>query len=308
MVLLSSFGVAEPDLPQRLGLCKHVTSQTTMALFDIFLNAIGLARPLVPKALGPVQFAPSAQARFAALPGDWALHADAVATERGHVIQFVEGPAEGPPPPGYDYPLVAGNATLAHITGLVLNHDDKGWHLSVSMQFRPHETPNPNGRIYQTDRYLTIGRPLYFTDPEKSPHLAQMLLEIEHVSAVLFREHTVTVEREQACSWDPIDKAVALAVRSYFLGCGKALTGEAEEDLHSPIEREIMAVLRETILPAIHRDGGDLSLVGVKDGVVQVSLVGACASCPASELTLKSGIEKTLKARFPLTVERVESV
>ena len=52
----------------------------------------------------------------------------------------------------------------------------------------------------------------------------------------------------------------------------------------------------EAIRPAIQADGGDMYLRGVDvdTGVVQVELVGACVSCPASTVTLKAGIERIL--------------
>ena len=55
----------------------------------------------------------------------------------------------------------------------------------------------------------------------------------------------------------------------------------------------------EAIRPAIQADGGDMFLRGVDvdSGVVQVELVGACVSCPASTVTLKAGIERILKDR-----------
>ena len=55
----------------------------------------------------------------------------------------------------------------------------------------------------------------------------------------------------------------------------------------------------EAIRPALHADGGDISLVAVHEetGVVDVELVGACGSCPASTLTLRAGIERILKDR-----------
>ncbi|MDQ4133472.1 MAG: NifU family protein [Actinomycetota bacterium] len=55
----------------------------------------------------------------------------------------------------------------------------------------------------------------------------------------------------------------------------------------------------EAIRPALQADGGDISLVGVDEttGVVDVELVGACGSCPASTLTLKAGIERILRDR-----------
>ncbi|MDP8938437.1 MAG: NifU family protein [Actinomycetota bacterium] len=55
----------------------------------------------------------------------------------------------------------------------------------------------------------------------------------------------------------------------------------------------------EAIRPALQADGGDISFVGVDEetGVVDVELVGACVSCPASTMTLKAGIERILKDR-----------
>jgi Fe-S cluster biogenesis protein NfuA len=53
------------------------------------------------------------------------------------------------------------------------------------------------------------------------------------------------------------------------------------------------------IRPQLQRDGGDVELVGVKDGTVKVRLTGACAGCPMSTMTLKMGIEKILKQHIP---------
>ncbi len=62
---------------------------------------------------------------------------------------------------------------------------------------------------------------------------------------------------------------------------------------------EVKQVL-ETIRPALQADGGDVELVEVtEDGVVKVRLTGACGHCPMSTMTLKMGIEKTLKQKIP---------
>jgi len=55
----------------------------------------------------------------------------------------------------------------------------------------------------------------------------------------------------------------------------------------------------EAIRPALQADGGDINLVGFNEetGVVDVELVGACGSCPASIMTLKAGIERILMDR-----------
>jgi len=52
----------------------------------------------------------------------------------------------------------------------------------------------------------------------------------------------------------------------------------------------------EKIRPSLKADGGDVELVEVtEDGIVKVKLLGACSGCPMSTLTIKNGIERTLK-------------
>lgn len=62
---------------------------------------------------------------------------------------------------------------------------------------------------------------------------------------------------------------------------------------------EVRAIL-ENIRPALQADGGDVELVEVtEDGIVKVRLVGACGHCPMSTMTLKMGIERTIKDKLP---------
>ncbi|HEX9896717.1 MAG TPA: NifU family protein [Dehalococcoidales bacterium] len=68
----------------------------------------------------------------------------------------------------------------------------------------------------------------------------------------------------------------------------------------------VKAVL-DQIRPALQADGGDVELVGVKDGIVSVRLTGACGGCPMSTMTLKMGIERLLKQKLP-EVKEVVSV
>jgi len=75
----------------------------------------------------------------------------------------------------------------------------------------------------------------------------------------------------------------------------------------SPVKEEVQAVL-DQIRPALQADGGDVELVDVTDdGVVKVHLIGACAGCPMSQLTLSNGVERVLKQQIP-EVSRVEPV
>jgi Fe-S cluster biogenesis protein NfuA len=64
------------------------------------------------------------------------------------------------------------------------------------------------------------------------------------------------------------------------------------------LEEQIQKVI-EAIRPAVQADNGDIFLrsVDVETGIVEVELVGACVSCPASTVTLKAGVERILKDR-----------
>jgi Fe-S cluster biogenesis protein NfuA len=68
------------------------------------------------------------------------------------------------------------------------------------------------------------------------------------------------------------------------------------------VEKVIVAVR-----PAIQADGGDIFLRDVDEdtGVITVSLVGACGTCPASSATLKAGIERIMKDRIDGVTEVV---
>lgn len=54
------------------------------------------------------------------------------------------------------------------------------------------------------------------------------------------------------------------------------------------------------IRPSLQADGGDVKLIEVTpDGVVKVKLTGACGGCPMGQMTLKMGIERTIKKDIP---------
>ena len=62
----------------------------------------------------------------------------------------------------------------------------------------------------------------------------------------------------------------------------------------------------DLIRPALQSDGGDIVFNALdEDGVVHVSLVGACGTCPVSMMTLKAGVERIIMDRVPGVVEVV---
>lgn len=61
------------------------------------------------------------------------------------------------------------------------------------------------------------------------------------------------------------------------------------------------------IRPFLEADGGNISLVSVVDDIVKVQLEGACISCSVNQMTLKNGVEATIKKYAP-QIQEVISV
>jgi len=64
------------------------------------------------------------------------------------------------------------------------------------------------------------------------------------------------------------------------------------------MREKVEAVLAQ-IRPALEAHGGDVELVDVNEGVVTLSLKGACFGCPMATITLREGIERMLKEQIP---------
>ena len=65
------------------------------------------------------------------------------------------------------------------------------------------------------------------------------------------------------------------------------------------LKEKVELALKE-IRPFLQNDGGDISLLSIEDGnVVRVQLMGACVGCTVNQMTLKSGVEMTIKKYAP---------
>lgn len=66
------------------------------------------------------------------------------------------------------------------------------------------------------------------------------------------------------------------------------------EDLKLRVEKAL-----EEIRPFLKSDGGDIELLSIEDNVVTVRLLGSCFGCSVNQMTLKSGVEMTIKKYAP---------
>ncbi len=74
------------------------------------------------------------------------------------------------------------------------------------------------------------------------------------------------------------------------------------------VNNEIQAKIEEAlnnIRPFLKADGGDVELISVDNDIVKLRLLGACSSCEISHITMKAGIEESIRRIYPEVKEVV---
>ena len=64
------------------------------------------------------------------------------------------------------------------------------------------------------------------------------------------------------------------------------------------LKKKVELALNE-IRPFLLSDGGDISLLSIEKNIVKVQLMGNCVSCTVNQMTLKNGVEMTIKKHAP---------
>jgi Fe-S cluster biogenesis protein NfuA len=138
------------------------------------------------------------------------------------------------------------------------------------------------------------------------------LFAVDGVTGVFFGSDFITVTKADG-EWQHLKPALLGAIMEHFTGGapvlygsdkGEAASAHAEhEGEDAEIVREIKEVLDTRIRPAVAQDGGDITFQGFEAGIVYLNMQGSCAGCPSSTVTLKRGVENTLKHYVPEVVE-----
>jgi Fe-S cluster biogenesis protein NfuA len=185
------------------------------------------------------------------------------------------------------------------------------------MFIQTENTPNPQVLKFLPGRTVMEAGSQDFRAPEEagaSP-LAAEIFGLEGVNRVFFGADFITVGKVASADWDHLKAPVLAAIMDHFTS-GQPLfeaasgTGEGEEAYEgetAQVVAEIRELLDTRIRPAVARDGGDILFDRFEpdSGTVWLHMRGACAGCPSSSATLKSGVENMLKHYVP-EVTRVE--
>ncbi|MGV3633574.1 MAG: NifU family protein [Pseudorhodoplanes sp.] len=174
-------------------------------------------------------------------------------------------------------------------------------------------TPNPATLKFLPGRSVLDGT-LEITEREqagKSP-LAEKLFEIPNVAGVFFGSDFITITKTDG-DWQQLKPLILGAIMEHYMSGAPILkdgeqAGTSDEDeFFDAADAETVKTIKELIetrvRPAVANDGGDITFRGFKDGIVFLSMKGACSGCPSSTATLKHGIQNLLRHFVPDVTE-----
>ncbi len=175
-------------------------------------------------------------------------------------------------------------------------------------------TPNPATLKFLPGRAVLESGTLDMPSKEaaaQSP-LAAALFEIPNVGGVFFGADFISITKRDG-DWQQIKPAILGAIMEHFVSGAPLLASGAEsetadaDEFFDEKDAETVATIKDLIetrvRPAVASDGGDITFKGFKEGVVYLTMKGACSGCPSSTATLQHGIQNLLKHFVPDVTE-----
>ncbi len=175
-------------------------------------------------------------------------------------------------------------------------------------------TPNPATLKFLPGKpLLSAGETLDVSDSDtaetKSP-LAAAIFKIAHITSIFIGYDFISVTKSDAVTWDVLKPQILGMIMERLMdgtpikandtdGATDSQITEKFDAADAEIVAQIKELLDERVRPAVAADGGDIVFQGFDNGIVYLTMQGACAGCPSSTATLKMGIENMLRHYIP---------
>ena len=134
--------------------------------------------------------------------------------------------------------------------------------------------------------------------------LARRLFQIDGIEAVFLGSDFVTVTKGDDQEWFTLKPSILAGIMEHYAS-GLPVVEASKDDQDNDGEeddelvKQIKHLLDTRVRPAVAMDGGDIVFHDFDDGIVTLSMQGACSGCPSSTATLKMGIENMLRHYIP---------
>jgi Fe-S cluster biogenesis protein NfuA len=194
----------------------------------------------------------------------------------------------------------------------------------VPVQIYAESTPNPNVIKFVTNKLLTSQNiEILSAEDSSGVPIATSLFKFLFIKEVFISENYISITKTSDIDWFEITNELRGFLKNYIEE-GKLIIDESYQPVQNTsiqsadvdlgnldeISQEIISILDEYIKPAVTSDGGNIMFQSydTESKTVNVILQGACSGCPSSTITLKNGIEATLKQLLPNKIEEVVAV
>jgi Fe-S cluster biogenesis protein NfuA len=164
-------------------------------------------------------------------------------------------------------------------------------------------TSNPATCKFTVDRPVYAGGSAYFADRNaaKLSPLASRIFEVPEVVNLVIAENQITVTKSGYDPWPVVGKQIGSKIREHIQSGEAAVGEEYSRSLPSEeeIRRRVQQLLDREINPALGMHGGWVELIDVKNNSLYLRLGGGCQGCGAADVTLRQGIERSIREMIP---------
>lgn len=170
---------------------------------------------------------------------------------------------------------------------------------SAEIQIRAEPGTDPSVCRFVASREIFPGGSFVCAGPEaaRGNGFLEALFAIEGVTQAWVDGSAVILQKLGGADWKTAGKQAGAAIRTFFAR-GEAFVppaGAAPGDLAERVRH----VLDTQVNPGVAGHGGKIELVELRGRDVYLKMSGGCQGCGAAKLTLKQGVEKTLRAQVP---------
>ncbi len=183
------------------------------------------------------------------------------------------------------------------------------------MFIQTEQTPNPSTLKFIPGCEVVGNGNVEFkkTEDYSNSPLAEVLFRIDGVEKLFFGPDFISITKSEDKTWLELKTISLETIMEHFTMGGDVMVGEEDNiqeisldnysDTDQEIVKQILEIIETRVKPAVANDGGDIVFDHFEEGIVYLEMKGACAGCPSSTVTLKSGIENLLKHFVPEVIE-----
>jgi len=177
-------------------------------------------------------------------------------------------------------------------------------------------TPNPEVMKFVTNKLILKGDVDFKSkkQAEAYPFIAS-LFDLNFAKSVFVENNYISITKNPDAIWEELIHPIRDYIKQHFATLIMPKKDSDESNVINQAEldqtsKDIISILDEYIKPAVMADGGNIIFDSYDEATksVKVILKGACNGCPSSTITLKNGIETTLKNMLPNKIEQVEAL